>query len=285
MKKIVMVCGLVILLILPFAGLLILSNLEQIEYQPSTELEIQEIAYGQAYPVEKMDLRESITVDGKGISAKYIFQDLKQYADPYKIRFIIDAGDYVINGETIGYYNSQPVLSTVTGIVSFINTGDDSYIRYKSTDEVELEITTDSQKAINILSQNNCSLTDEAGNVYTVIKEVKGKNQDSKTYLLQCNNASALEYDQEYEQLQLFTNQIYTQSLVVNQACVYSYPEKQDEYYVRIVDENNVFVEEKMVEVGYKSGNYISITGVKEGTLCDSGYGNLINGRDNLNDE
>ena len=70
---------------------------------------------------------------------------------------------------------------------------------------------------------------------------------------------------------------VYSEVLVVNKNCVYK---KGNSYYVRVLDENGYYINEQEVKVSLETEEYMAISGVEEGTICDSGYKAFIRQED-----
>ncbi len=66
-----------------------------------------------------------------------------------------------------------------------------------------------------------------------------------------------------------YTGNVYEEVLAVYSDCVY---ERDGISYVRTVDENDNFLEEREVKIGRKFQDYMIVSGIEEGTKCDSGY-------------
>ena len=281
MKKTIVYVFFTFLLLIPCVGLYFISLQEQKQYETTQKLELLDASYGEICQVERQDVNEYITVEGTGISASVKYMELNSYAKPYNIRFSIKEGDYVTQNQIIGYYNGKAVSSTCEGIVESINLGEDSYIAFQNIEDVIMQIKTNKKKYIQILSDENIIFYNEQGDRFSVIRAYPIEDEEGyRTFDLKCIEGSSIDFGVKLNDLKLYTGNVYTQCLVVDKNCVYSYQSEPDVYYIRVVDEYGNFKEEAEVSIGYEDENYICISGVEEGTLCDSGYKKLVEGND-----
>lgn len=265
------------LLAAPVGLLFYISDREQSQYQPAPNVELKDFAYGKICAVARRDVEEQITVSGRVVSDGVVFIELSQYKNPYDIRMVVDYGQRVEAGDILGYYKGEPVLADKSGIIKRVSQGSDSYIMLESTDDLVLSLTCTDERLLSCFTGENAKLTTEDGKILTVkkIEEAAG----GATILLACEN-QALTYGAEYDELILKTGRVFPQALMVEQSCVYTHPgEKQ--YYIRQVEANGTFVAEKEVTLGYTVGGYVCVSGVPEGTWCDSGYKAVIEGGGN----
>lgn len=265
------------LLVAPVVLLFYISDREQSQYQPAPNVELTDFAYGKLCAVTRRDVEEQITVSGRVVSGGVVFIELSQYKNPYDIRMVVDYGQRVDTGDILGYYKGEPVLADKAGIVKRISQGSDSYIMLESIDDLVLSVQVTDQRALSCFTGENAQLTTEDGKIFTV-KEIE-ETAGGATILLACDN-QALIYGGEYDKLVLKTGRVFPQALMVEESCVYTHPgEKQ--YYIRQVEADGTFVEEREVTLGYTVDGYVCVSGVPEGTWCDSGYKAVIEGGGN----
>lgn len=48
---------------------------------------------------------------------------------------------------------------------------------------------------------------------------------------------------------------------------------------MRVVDENHYLVDEMEIEIGFEAEEVVGVLNIDEGTLCDSGYKELLKSR------
>ena len=275
-KRLIQYSVFLIALLIPCLGIIYLSLQEQNQYKVEQSLEFTNVAYGDIVQVERIDMKESIKVSGTGVSKSYLFQEIGKYEYPDRIRFIVSEGDYVTEGKIIGYYKNEAVLATQSGLIESIYMGSDSYIKYLDTSKILLKINTNNDYIVNILNKQNIELTDHDGNIYYVSdQEDTLDSEGNSSFYLTCEQSN-IKYNQVYENLELFTGTVYSQTLAIQSDCVYTYPGDENNFYVRSVDEKGNFIQEIEVITGYECDGYIAVSNIEEGTYCDKGYKKLI---------
>lgn len=277
-KSLKILVGLVLalLFLLPVGALVIISKMEQAQYVAAENEQLQDMAYGKVYEVLRMDVEEFIEVSGSVISTKVSFMELKQYKEPYSIRFIVNVGDVVGEGDVIGYYQGKEVYSEVTGQIRMIDLGGEPYIMFESFDHLAIEIACTDEYLLSVFQRSNAELTSADGVIYCVLKVDDASSVMGATKVwIAPEGDSTLIYGALVEDLRLYTGRVFPQSLIIEKTCVYSYPGSEAKY-VRTIDRNGVFISEVEVEVGFENGDYVSVSGIEEGTLCDSGYKAIV---------
>lgn len=277
-KSLKILVGLVlaVLFLLPVGALVIISQMEQAQYVTAEDEQLQDMAYGKVCQVLRIDVEEYVEVSGSVISTKVSFMELKQYKEPYNIRFIVNVGDVVGAGDVIGYYQGKEVCSEVTGQIQMIDLGGEPYIMFEAFDNLAIEIACTDDYLLSVFQRSNAELTSPEGVIYRVLKVDKASSAMGATKVwIAPEGGSSLIYGALMEDLRLYTGRVFPQSLMIEKACVYSYPGSEVKY-VRTVDRNGVFLSEVEVEVGFENGDYVSVSGVEEGTFCDSGYKAIV---------
>lgn len=265
-----------LLFLLPVGALVIISQMEQAQYVTAEDEQLQDMAYGKVCEVLRIDVEEYVEVSGGVISTKVSFMELKQYKEPYNIRFIVNVGDVVGEGDVIGYYQGKEVCSEVTGQIRMIDLGGEPYIMFESFNNLAIEIPCTDEYLLSIFQRSNAELTSRDGVIYRVLKVDDASSVMGATKVwIAPEGGSTLIYGAPVEDLRLYTGRVFPQSLMIEKACVYSYPGSEAKY-VRTVDRNGVFLSEVEVEVGFENGDYVSVSGVEEGTFCDSGYKAIV---------
>ena len=265
------------LLAAPVVLLFLISEREQQQYRQATEIVLKDFAYGEICEVVRRDVEEEITVSGEVVSTEVVFIELNSYLYPYNIRLLVEPGEKLTVGDTIGYYQEEPILSDQTGIVKSVSIGTDSYILLESLENLALAVECSNENILDCFLGENVRMTTAEGAVFSVerVDDVKNKNGNT-TVLLSCEN-QALTYGKQYASLRLQTGRVFPQALVVEKTCVYTLAgtEKQ---YVRRVDSNGEFMEEVEVSLGYSAGSFVCVSGIPEGSFCDGGYKAVIEG-------
>ncbi|HAL73561.1 MAG TPA: hypothetical protein DCM45_00540 [Clostridiales bacterium] len=76
--------------------------------------------------------------------------------------------------------------------------------------------------------------------------------------------------------MKLYTGRVFANALIIDSHCLFHIDNDDRAWYVRTVDSNGNFIDFVRVEVGYRSDDYATISGIPEGTLCDNGYGKIM---------
>lgn len=274
-KKIVttLICILLTCLLLAPVGILyVISQNEQAQYQPEPVPAVEELAYGDIVPVIRRDIYETIKISGTVVSVSDFFVELKA-RDPYDLRFMVSVGDVIHPGDLMAYDGSTEIISDVYGLIREISLGNDPYLRLCSLEDLALECyVNDTQRTI--LQRSSLELLDEDGIALTLLDMDEIYTNGNLTHVLLRYDSENLRYGQTFSDLIITTGKIYSQALVVDECCVYTKP-NTDSYYLRLVDQDGHFISETEVKVGYSDGTYICVSGIEEGTLCDSGYKTL----------
>lgn len=269
--KALIVIGLMLLLTAPLATIFMLSKAEIKKYEPQPVPPLVEKAYGEIHQVERMDISETIEVEGVFVSTKKIFMDLPWLQNPYNARMLVEFGDEIHEGQLIGYSEDlkTEIRATASGIVQNINLGTSSYITLESLKDVALDCRVD-EITLSVLSREGLEMTTQGGEKVKVLSVSKTQDEQGLTsVLLSVPNGV---YGKSVESLLLQTGRVFQQTLVIDASCVFHLDGDSDRWAVRTVDDNGNYIDDVEVEVSYSDGNYIAVSGVPEGTLCDGGY-------------
>lgn len=284
MRKIAYFVGVILFLvamIIPVLALIWISSIEQKQYTVENDIRIGEIAYGDICEANRIDLEETVTVSGTVVSGKVDFIELSEYYEPYKLRFIIHEGDCVAKGQLIAYYKGNEVYADKDGIVEAISIGDESYIMLDSLSDLTIKVDCSDDNTFKKLNQKNLKLQDDFGCNYSIAKIDNAKNENGQRYAyVRSDDSSKLTYGDKLENIRLYTGKTYKDVLAVYKNCVYSY--NDDKTYVRVIDDSGA--EEVEVQVGFYTGDFAVISGIEEGTKCDSGYKSLLSDEDSKNE-
>jgi len=276
--KVLILCGLFLLLVAPLVAIFLLSKEEVKQYEPQSVPPLVEKAYGEISPVKRIDISETVSVSGTFVSTKKFFMELPDLNNPNKMRILVEPGDEIIEGQLIGYSEDlyTEIRATASGIVLSINLGDTSYITLESTADVALDCLVDNT-ALTVLKRNGLALTTQDGDKVKILSISRTQDEKGNTSVLL--SVSGGVYGQKVNDLQLQTGRVFNQTLVVDARCLFHLNGDKKTWYVRTVDKNGNFLEDIEIKVSYTSMDYVAISGVPEGTLCDSGYKKIVEER------
>lgn len=263
--------GLLLLLIAPIVAIFFLSRAEVRQYRAESVPVLNQKSYGEILSVERMDIEETITVSGTFVSTKKSFMELPKLTDSDDLRLLVDAGDEIIQGQVIGYIGNtkNEIKATASGIVVNANLGSASYLTLQSTEDVALDARLDDE-TLAIVQREGIALTTQDGEPVTIVSTSKQKDEDGKTSVLLSIPGGV--YGQVATNVQLNTGRVFPQALVIDARCLFQLNGDTKQWYVRTVDQAGNYLEDVAVQVSYKSDGYVAITGIPEGTFCDSGY-------------
>lgn len=275
-------------LILAFAALFLapvgilwkISQAEQQQYLPASDVVLEDLAYGEIKQITRMDIPETITVSGNVVSTATEFMELGKIKDTSYLRMVIENGQIVQEGDVIAYNNGEPILADKSGIVKSYQLGADSYVWLQSLADLALRIEVSEDSVLSTLQQEGIALTDADGVVYRVLEIEPTMTQAGNAVVLLRCEGKPLVYGQRYENLTLQTGRVFQQALVVEKDCVYT-PAGSDKTYIREVDAYGKYLQEVEVKTGYRNADFICVSGVREGTFCDSGYKAVVESRGN----
>ncbi len=269
--KVIVVAAFAMLMLVPICALIVISKSEKAVYAPQDDIELKDVAYGEAKAIQYGTIGESVKLSGTVVSAEVDFIDV---ADGDNMRYVINAGDYVQEDTVIGYIGHSAVTAGKEGIVRDVGYGET--ILLDSVDKMALECYTD-KKSADKLSVGE-KLTNEDGEVFQVTEVAPVMSENGvKLKLLPKSKNAELVYGTELKDAWFNTPNKYDNVLIVDNDCVYSYPGKPEQY-IRVVDSDLNFVEEIEVKAAFSDGKNISVSGdgVQEGLLCDSGYKSMV---------
>lgn len=265
------------LMIAPLFLIYQISNEEMQEYATPEAPYLRETAIGAARQATRQDVYEYITVSGTFTSSAYEYIELN-YKTPSSIRWIVGIGDEIQEGQVLGTYKGEDVVSTLTGILVEMNTySSDAYLRVRLLEPVELSCRVEDQ-VLSILKRFD-SMTTDSGEKVTLVYASRQKNPDGTTDVRLSIESDRFTYGQEVEDLNILTGRCYNRTLVLPVSCVYQKEPGEDQpWYARKVTEDGILIQEMEVKVGYSNGEYVCVTGVQEGDWFDSGYKAIAGG-------
>jgi len=272
--KTVIIFSLTLLLIAPLAAIFMLSKAEIKQYEPVAVPPLLVKSYGEICSVQRMDINEMITVSGLFVSSKKLFMELPGI-NIDDIRMLVDPGDEIYDDQIIGYTDDMKneIRATASGIILNIVFGSISYITLASIDEVALNCYVDDE-ILKVLKRYDVRLTTPAGDDVRIlaISKISSENGMTSVNLLVPDGV----YGKKVNNLKLYTGRVFANALIVDSRCLFHIDNDDRAWYVRTVDANGNFIDFVRVEVGYRNDDYATISGIPEGTLCDSGYGKIM---------
>ncbi|MCD8381728.1 MAG: hypothetical protein LUC30_02245 [Clostridiales bacterium] len=278
LKKIGSVCFwllIVALLCLPVGLIFQISEAEMAQYEASEVPTLQQTAYGSPVQVERMDIRESITLSGTFVSDTWADMELS-ISKTELLRWSVAAGDQIAEGDVLGTYNGKDITSTLTGIIQDINvysgSTNNQYIRVKLLEPVMLECDVTQEQLETIQKYDDLTLADGTALSLEYVSLTRNED-DTTTVRLSLDDGAGYQYGQVLKEFPLYTGVTYPQTLVLSEQCVYQKTEGDDQpWYARRVTENGIFIEEIQVQVSGSYDGMVRISGVEEGDWFDSGY-------------
>lgn len=274
--KVVFWCLILVLLITPVGLIFEISNREMEAYEPPEAPILQETAYGSVSQAYRTDVYEYVTISGNFVSNTYAYMELDQ-KEPSAIRWDVNVGEEIQEGQTIGTYKGQPVVSTLSGILVEKNSySSDAYLKVKLLESLELECCV-TNRILNILKRDGVELKTEDGEGVTLLWASQLKNSDETTNVRLSIDSDAYYYGQAVSDLKLMTGSAYLKALVLDEDCVYQKESGEDaQWYARKVTAEGKFMAEVEVSVGYRGDGVVCVSGVNEGDYFDAGYKAIV---------
>ena len=164
------------------------------------------------------------------------------------------------------------IKAPCNGIVESVDTG--NRIRVLSFDKLQLVTNIPIDKLNYIKESKSLSFNE---NKKLTVREISNIAQGNKVKVVFDIDSKSYMYGEELPDIKIYTDKVYSEVLVVNKNCVYK---KGNSYYVRVLDENGYYINEQEVKVSLETEEYMAISGVEEGTICDSGYKAFIRQED-----
>ena len=266
--KLTVITVILLLFLAPIIILYKLSGSEKKSYIQDTYYEYKEAAYGEPIRVTRADIEYYVTTDGVISSSEYITIDIK---DIERDNILVQPGDeiYIDKEITTG---QKIIKAPCNGIVESVDTG--NRIRVLSFDKLQLVTNIPIDKLNYIKESKSLSFNE---NEKLTVREISNIAQGNKVKVVFDIDSKSYMYGEELPDIKIYTDKVYSEVLVVNKNCVYK---KGNSYYVRVLDENGYYINEQEVKVSLETEEYMAISGVEEGTICDSGYKAFIRQED-----
>lgn len=266
--KLTVITVILLLFLAPIIILYKLSGSEKKSYIQDTYYEYKEAAYGEPIRVTRADIEYYVTTDGVISSSEYITIDIK---DIESDNILVQPGDEIYKDKEITT-GQKIIKAPCNGIVESVDTG--NRIRVLSFDKLQLVTYIPIDKLNYIKESKSLSFNE---NEKLTVREISNIAQDNKVKVVFDIDSKSYMYGEELPDIKIYTDKVYSEVLVVNKNCVYK---KGNSYYVRVLDENGYYINEQEVKVSLETEEYMAISGVEEGTICDSGYKAFIRQED-----
>ena len=266
--KLTVITVILLLFLAPIIILYKLSGSEKKSYIQDTYYEYKEAAYGEPIRVTRADIEYYVTTDGVISSSEYITIDIK---DIESDNILVQPGNEIYKDKEITT-GQKIIKAPCNGIVESVDTG--NRIRVLSFDKLQLVTNIPIDKLNYIKESKSLSFNE---NEKLTVREISNIPQGNKVKVVFDIDIKSYMYGEELPDIKIYTDKVYSEVLVVNKNCVYK---KGNSYYVRVLDENGYYINEQEVKVSLETEEYMAISGVEEGTICDSGYKAFIRQED-----
>lgn len=266
--KLTVITVILLLFLAPIIILYKLSGSEKKSYIQDTYYEYKEAAYGEPIRVTRADIEYYVTTDGVISSSEYITIDIK---DIESDNILVQPGNEIYKDKEITT-GQKIIKAPCNGIVESVDTG--NRIRVLSFDKLQLVTNIPIDKLNYIKESKSLSFNE---NEKLMVREISNIAQGNKVKVVFDIDSKSYMYGEELPDIKIYTDKVYSEVLVVNKNCVYK---KGNSYYVRVFDENGYYINEQEVKVSLETEEYMAISGVEEGTICDSGYKAFIRQED-----
>lgn len=270
MKRIILFIIGILLITMPVATVGYVSHLEMKKYEPNVNYTIYQKSYGDPEKIQRVTFEEKIIIDGVFTSNNISFVDFN-HEDGTSIKSVITTNSEVKKNDILLYVNNMPVYSPVNGIVKEINTdGQKGYIKILNVDDLLFETNIDKNQELKLNKEYKID-----DNMKVKLVSISNIIKDSKRRAYFKVYGKKFSYG-ETAQFTINTGIVHKDVLAVKKDAVYQ-KEKNGRYYIRQVTSTGKVIDEVPVKVGAVSENIITITGIDEGSFCDSEYGKLMN--------
>lgn len=266
--KLTVITVILLLFLAPIIILYKLSGSEKKSYIQDTYYEYKEAAYGEPIRVTRADIEYYVTTDGVISSSEYITIDIK---DIESDNILVQPGNEIYKDKEITT-GQKIIKAPCNGIVESVDTG--NRIRVLSFDKLQLVTNIPIDKLNYIKESKSLSFNE---NEKLTVREISNIAQGNKVKVVFDIDSKSYMHGEELPDIKIYTDKVYSEVLVVNKNCVYK---KGNSYYVRVLDENGYYINEQEVKVSLETEEYMAISGVEEGTICDSGYKAFIRQED-----
>lgn len=248
---------------IPIFCIVSISEKEKKLYEEDVHFEFEKSSYGEPVKLDKRNINEYYLVDGV-ITCRNAYS-LNVNADA---TLKCEVGDEIHSGDVLATYGHSDTLAEFNGIIENIDFGDSLTITYYDFSDLVLEIYLEQDK-FGIVE--NKKFQDENGEKLELIEKSNIIEDGKFKLILSVPKGMDAMYGMQVSNYKLYTGIRYSGVLVAEKNCVYK---KDDQYYVRVVDEKGKFISEEPVKIGFTTGDFICVSSdnIDESTYCDSGY-------------
>ena len=241
-------------------------------YNTPEQLVFVESAFGQPIQATREDVAEKIHVSGVFVPVESYDMELKGWGLD-QIRWSVDPGAEVTEGQVLGLLRDSEIQSPVNGIVvSLNNYGNKPYVRFRLVEPIQLECHVDQQTLEDL--QASQALSTKAGEAVQLESVSITRDLEGLTTVRLSIDSERYVCGQGVSELELNTGVVFQKTLVLPVSCVYQKtPGEEEPWYAREVTKDGALVGEIEVKPGYTDGKKICVTGAVEGHYYDSGYG------------
>lgn len=241
-------------------------------YNTPEQLVFVDSSFGVPVLAAREDVAEKIHVSGVFVPVESYDMELKGWGLD-QIRWSVDPGAEVTEGQVLGLLRDSEIQSPVNGIVvSLNNYGSKPYVRFRLVEPIQLECHVDQQTLEDL--QSSEALSTKAGETVRLESVSITRDLEGLTTVRLSIDSERYVCGQGVSELELNTGVVFQKTLVLPVSCVYQKtPGEEEPWYAREVTKDGALVGEIEVKPGYTDGKKICVTGAVEGHYYDSGYG------------
>ena len=246
-------------------------------YNTPEQLVFVDASFGQPIQATREDVAEKIHVSGVFVPVESYDMELKGWSLD-QIRWSVDPGAEVTEGQVLGLLRGNEILSPVNGIVvSLNNYGSNPYVRFRLVEPIQLECRVDQQTLEDL--QSSQALSTKAGEAVRLESVSITRDLEGLTTVRLSIDSERYACGQGVSELELNTGVVFQKTLVLPVSCVYQKtPGEEEPWYAREVTKDGAVVGEIEVKLVYSNGKQVCVSGPQEGHYYDSGYGSVTAG-------
>ena len=243
-------------------------------YNTPEQLVFVDASFGAPVLAAREDVAEKVYVSGVFVPCETYDMELKGWGLD-QIRWSVNPGDEVAEGETLGVLRGTDLVSPVSGIIESINSyAAAPYIRFRLVEPIELECYVDQETLADL--QSSDGLTTKNDEPVTLKSVSITRTPEGLTAIRLSVESDRYACGQGVTQLELHTGRVFQKALVLPVKCVYQKtPGEEEPWYAREVTKDGTLVGEIEVKLGYSNGKVVCVSGPQEGHYYDSGYGSM----------
>jgi hypothetical protein len=254
-----------------------ISTEEIQSYNTPEQLVFVDSSFGQPVRATREDVAEKVHVSGVFVPAETYDMELKGWGLD-QIRWSVNPGDEVEEGETLGVLRGTDIVSPVSGIVDTINSyATAPYVRFRLVEPIELECYVDQETLADLRASD--ALTTKNDEAVTLKSVSITRTAEGLTAIRLSVASDRYACGQGVSELELHTGRVFQKALVLPVKCIYQKTPGEDEpWYAREVTADGTLIGEVEVKLGYSNGKLVCVSGAQEGHYYDSGYGSMAGG-------